>query len=153
VTAAERRDPPSAEEMRATVAALADLLERENAALAAQDGTAVRALLAEKRRACGGYEDAVRTLREAGDRGVGLPGLQPAQRLGLRCEAERLGRAQTENRRRLQAAIEARKRLLGLVAAALRESAPLASGYARGGARGRSGRSAPAPALSFDRAL
>jgi hypothetical protein len=84
---------------------LADVIERENAALAAGSRDPVRPLLEEKRTACLTYEEAVRELADPA-------GADDGSRAALRRAAERLGRASAENRRRLAAAIAAHKRLL-----------------------------------------
>ena len=126
---------------------LADVIERENAALAAGGREPVRPLLEEKRTACRAYEKAVRELSE-------LAGTDDVSRAALRRAAERLGRASAENRRRLGAAIAAHKRLLDTIAAAVRDLTPATGAYARTGAPSRSsGVSHAPPALSFDRAL
>lgn len=125
---------------------LTEVIERENAALAAGAREAVRPFLQEKRTACRTYEEAVRELsdRPAND----------ASRAALRRAAERLGRASAENRRRLAAAIAAHKRLLDTIAMAVRDLTPAAGAYARSGAPSRSsGVSYAPPALSFDQAL
>jgi hypothetical protein len=126
---------------------LADVIERENAALAAGGRDPVRPFLEEKRTACRAYEGAVRELSDAA-------GVDDASRAVLRRAAERLGRALAENRRRLAAAIAAHKRLFDVIAAAVCELAPTTGAYARSGAPSRSsGVSAAPPAVSFDRAL
>ncbi|QLH40187.1 MAG: hypothetical protein HWD60_16340 [Defluviicoccus sp.] len=124
---------------------LVHVLERENAALAAHDDTAVARLLAEKQAACAALEDAVRGLPDAG-----------ASRLALGALGVRLRRAGAENQRRLSAGIAARKRFLELVAAAVREQNAGAGIYARSGApaHGRNRGTTVAPsALSFDQSL
>ena len=126
---------------------LAEVIERENAALAAGGREAVRPLLQEKRTACRTYEDAVRELFDH-------PAADDASRAALRRAAERLGRASAENRRRLAAAIAAHKRLLDTIAMAVRDLTPAAGAYARTGAPSRSSTVPYAPSsLSFDQAL
>jgi hypothetical protein len=127
---------------------LADVIERENAALAAAGGReTVRVLLEEKRAACGAYELAVRELSEPA-------ATDDASRAEMRRAAERLGRASAENRRRLAAAIAAHKQLLDAIAAAARELTPTTGAYARNGAPWRSaGVSSAPPAVSVDRTL
>jgi hypothetical protein len=125
---------------------LADVIERENAALAAGGRDPVRPLLEEKRTACLTYEEAVRELADPA-------GADDGSRAALRRAAERLGRASAENRRRLAAAIAAHKRLLDAVAAAMREQSSSAGAYAKTGAPARTVLSLAPPALSFDRAL
>jgi hypothetical protein len=130
---------------------LADVIERENAALAAGERAPVRPLLEEKQTACRAYEEAVRALSGNAPNAVGP---DDASRAALRRAAERLGRASAENRRRLAAAIAAHKRLFDAVAAAMRESSSPAGAYANTGAPARSAVvSLAPPALSFDRAL
>jgi hypothetical protein len=127
---------------------LADVIERENAALAAGERAPVRPLLEEKQTACRMYEEAVRAL--SGN----APDAAGPDDASLRRAAERLGRASAENRRRLAAAIAAHKRLFDAVAAAMRESSSPAGVYAKTGAPARSAVvSLAPPALSFDRAL
>lgn len=125
---------------------LAEVIERENAALAAGGREAVRSFLQEKRSACRTYEEAVRELSDCA--------ADDTSRSALRRAAERLGRASAENRRRLAAAIAAHKRLLDTIAMAVRDLSPATGAYARTGAPSRSSAVLHAPpALSFDRAL
>ena len=136
---------------------LTDVLDRENRALAARDHRGVHALLPEKRAAIDAYEDAVRTLADPpsspAEAGAGGRSSVTAA-AALRLTAGRLARIAAENRRRLSAAIEAHKQLLGLFATAARECSPAAGRYARDGAKARSGFGSPAPtAFSLDRAL
>ena len=129
------------------IGGLVEVIERENAALAAGGREAVRPLLQEKRMACRTYEEAV---RELSDRAAA----DDASRSALCRAAERLGRASAENRRRLAAAIAAHKRLLDTIAMAVRDLTPAAGAYVRSGAPSRSsGVSYAPPALSFDQAL
>ena len=121
---------------------LADVIERENAALAAGGREAVRPLLEEKRTACRAYEEAVRELSEPA-------GTDDAARAAVRRAVERLGRVSAENRRRLAAAIAAHKRLLDAIAAAVRELTPATGAYARSGAPWQGLFVAP-PAVSID---
>ena len=126
---------------------LADVIERENAALAAGGRETARMLLDEKRTACRAYEVAVRELSEPA-------GTDDVSRAAVRRAVERLGRASAENRRRLAAAIAAHKRLLDAIAAAARELTPTTGAYARSGAPWRSwGVSSAPPAVSIDRTL
>jgi hypothetical protein len=126
---------------------LADVIERENAALVAGGRDPVRPLLEEKRTACLTYEEAVRELADPA-------GADDGSRAALRQAAERLGLASAENRRRLAAGIAAHKRLLDAVASAMRELSSPTGAYAKTGAPTRTAVvSLAPPALSFDRAL
>lgn len=136
------------EALLAAVAVLTGLLEQENDALAATDRDGVRQLTAEKQRACRVCEDAAQALRaDAAMRDPGLHRrLQPA--------LARLADVSAVNRRRLAAALAAHRRLMELVADALRTRGPAPAAYASGGASAARARlSMPPPALQFDQAL
>jgi hypothetical protein len=109
--------------MTRTAAALADVLTRENAALAALDFARATALLAEKQAAAGAF---AATVEMAKDEAL----------------AARLRDLVVENRRLLEHAMLVQGRVLGLVARALRAPPP------RYGAGGTPLRGAPvAPAV------
>lgn len=141
--------PASAgEALLAAVAALTGLLEQENDALAKADRERVRQLADAKHKACGACEDAARVLRA----GAAVP--DPRLRQRLRPALVRLADVSTVNRRRLAAALAAHRRLMELVAEALRTCGPAPAAYAPGGASaGRAGLAMPPPALQFDEAL
>lgn len=86
---------------------LADVLARENAALAAVDHAGAVALLAEKRAAAAAWM----TLAEAGD-SVPDALLRRLQALGA------------ENKRQLEQALRVQSRVIGIVAGAVRSVAP-----------------------------
>ena len=139
---------PSGEALLAAVVALTRLLEQENSALAATDRGGVRQLADEKQRACQACEDAARALR------AGAALLDPAERRRLAPALARLADVSAVNRRRLAAALAAHRRLMELVAEALRTRGPAPAGYASGGASPlRAQASMSPPALRFDRAL
>ena len=126
---------------------LADVIERENAALG---GRRTRGGPA----AAGRETDSLPCLRGGGARAVRAAGADDAvARRGCGGRVERLGRVSAENRRRLAAAIAAHKRLLDAIAAAVRELTPTAGAYAAQRRARRSGVSLAPPAVSFDRTL
>ena len=136
------------ETLLAAIAVLTDLLDQENRALATADRDGLRRLADEKHRACRTCEDAARALQEDAtvlDQGI---------RHRLRPALARLADVSAVNRRRLAAALAAHRRLMELVADALRTRQPTPSAYAAGGGSpARTRLSVPPPALGFDRAL
>ncbi|HEY1935280.1 MAG TPA: hypothetical protein VGG99_25015 [Acetobacteraceae bacterium] len=104
------------ERLAAALARLADVLARENAALAALNLRRAGALLQEKR-------DAAQALADAQAEPV-----TPAQRTRLAGPADRLRALASENRRLLEHAITVQTRVLGIVARASRVLTP-APGY------------------------
>ena len=113
------------------VTALADILERENTALAAMDLPAAAACLPEKTAALTRFAEAV-----AGDAGALPPDIGPA--------AMRLDALARENRMLLERAMAAQERVIGIVAGAI-ASASTPPAY---GAHGRMSVAAGPVALS-----
>ncbi len=110
---------------------LVEVLERENAALAAMDLPRAAAMLAEK-------TDALAALAAAGGGAGEHPGLLPA--------ARRVDDLARKNRRLLERAIVAQQRVIGVVAAAAAAASVTAEPFY--GASGRQTRAAGPMALS-----
>lgn len=110
------------ERLIAAAMALADVLARENAALAALDLRGAGALLAEKRDAAQAFADA-----QAGS-GV----VSPRQQASVARPADRLRVLVGENRQLLEHALEVQHRVIGIVARASQPLAP-APGYRASG--------------------
>jgi hypothetical protein len=114
-------------DMAAAIATLTDVLERENAALAALDMTRTGALLGEKRVACDALAQAHRDDREAMPPNAAMP--------RLRDLAE-------ENRRLLERAMAVQGRVIEVIARAAPRAAAV-PGYGATGGRAGSGRPIP----------
>jgi hypothetical protein len=118
----------------AAAARLADILARENAALADLDFRRATTLLAEKEAAAAAFSSAHAAAK--------LAKLDHAQRRALEAAAGRLRSVGQENRRLLERAIVVQGRVLGSIAKAVARAAPRvqASAYAANGMRPESRR-------------
>jgi hypothetical protein len=136
---------------RATVR-LGELLQRENDALRQGRCDEVARLLDEKGALCATCQALLKRIAEAG------ADSRSAETNGLHTLKQRIGelaRLADENAMRLRIAVEANKRVMAEIAAALDAMQPGPGVYGRAGTvdRDRRARAAPPPALSIDRAL
>jgi hypothetical protein len=131
---------------------LAEVLERENSALKARRQDDLKAILEEKVNVGRVYENRIQALTEAGD---DVAKADPDLRARLAAVSGKAKRLMEENGKLLKVAIEANRRVVGMIAEAVKRSAPGTGTYSpkgamrRGGARG----AASNVALSYDQSL
>ena len=132
---------------------LADVLERENSALTRYDRVSLPALLEEKARLGRAYESRMETL---GDDANAMAEADPDLGQRLREIGTQVRDLIARNARLLKVAIEANRRVVDLIAEAVKSSTPKPAAY---GVRGRAtaaagGRGAPkSRPVSYDRSL
>ncbi|MDE2515901.1 MAG: hypothetical protein KGL12_07740 [Rhodospirillales bacterium] len=124
---------------------LANVLARENAALARLDMTRAAAMLAEKQQAAAAFV-AAQGSGAAGSRAPAMT-ISPAQRDAALAATARLRDLAEENRRLLERAMAVQARVLGTIAKAVPRS--LAAGAPRYGARGLSAAPERMPAFAL----
>src|SRR3990172_5148022 len=132
---------------------LASVLERENAALTHYDRGSLHALLDEKTRLGRAYESRMETL---GGDAAALAEADPDLGQHLREIGAQVRDLIARNARLLKIAIEANRRVVDLIAEAVKASAPGPGVYSVRGrtAAAASGRGAPkSPPVSYDRSL
>ncbi len=134
--------------------AFADVMGRENAALAAHDTAASTALLGEKTLTAKAYSARLQSLREAS---CDFQDLSDDDRHFLDGITAQLAPLAAENAMRLKAAVEAGRRLMTAVAVAARAATPGPGTYSPSGAVSSDGRNRVAaqrsPAISLNRSL
>jgi len=129
---------------------LADLLSRENEALRTKNNEALNEILDEKVTLGRVYESRVMGLTEDPD---ALEGIEMEQRERLRALGGKVNGLIEENARLLKVAIETNRRVVNLIAEAVKASAPSAGTYSQTGATGMDQQTAQNVAISIDHTL
>ena len=131
---------------------LAELLERENNALRNRQSQELHDILDEKVTLSRLYETRIMGLNEETEV---LDEVEPELREKLKGLSEKIGKVMEENAMLLKVAIEANKRVVNMIAEAVREATHKAGTYAANGGPGSDGTHAAAQtvAISIDQTL